>query len=232
MKIQDFFTEAFYINLDKRTDRRAEFEAEMARVGLSDFVKRFPAPVDLTHLPKDDYAKHRACTHAHYQLVKYAAEKDLPNILIFEDDAYFYDEGQKSGLSIVEAALDALASIPDWGIFYLGGFPLVVPDRPPEESRLISPNLVRISAAFTAHAWAFNKNSYRHLLERDPEYTWPLDGWMTGQFHIPKYMAYPLAVPQRFGRSDLAAGEVGCGIGEYHDHFRKLTAELKRTRQL
>jgi hypothetical protein len=232
MKIQDFFAESFYINLDKRTDRRAEFEAEMARVDMADFVKRFPAPVDLTHLSKDDFSRHRACAHAHHQLIKYAAEKDLPNILIFEDDAYFYDEGEQPGLDIVEAALDALATVPDWGIFYLGGFPIVVPDRPADELAVVAPNLVRISAAYTGHAWAFNKSAYPYLLERDPEYTWPLDGWLTTQFHIHKYMAYPLAVPQRFGLSDLAAGTHGCPIGEYHEHFRKLTLELERTGQL
>ena len=33
MKINDFFEKGYYINLDRRPDRRAEFEAEVKKSG-------------------------------------------------------------------------------------------------------------------------------------------------------------------------------------------------------
>ena len=45
MKIQDFFKESFYINLDSRTDRKEQFEGEVSQYGLSGFIKRSSACV-------------------------------------------------------------------------------------------------------------------------------------------------------------------------------------------
>ena len=42
MKLNEFFEQAFYINLDRRTDRREQFEAEMKSVGLEGWVQRVP----------------------------------------------------------------------------------------------------------------------------------------------------------------------------------------------
>ena len=48
MKIQDFFKESFYINLDSRTDRKEQFVNEIKEYGLTDFIKRSPACVPNT----------------------------------------------------------------------------------------------------------------------------------------------------------------------------------------
>ena len=70
---------AFYINLDRRTDRRAEFEGECAAMGIC--VERFPAIVDPTGFI--------GCHKSHLEVLKKARCQGLHNVLIFEDDFKF-----------------------------------------------------------------------------------------------------------------------------------------------
>ena len=66
----------FYINLDRRTDRRGEIEAELSKLGLS--YERFAG------IP------HRqgivGCGQSHLAVLKLAKERGYKNVLIFEDD--------------------------------------------------------------------------------------------------------------------------------------------------
>lgn len=220
MKIQDFFAEAFYINLDKRTDRRAEFEAEIARVGLADFVQRYPAAVDATHLPMGDYGRHRACGKSHSNLIKYAAEKNLDNILIFEDDAYFYDKNHLSGVEIVERALDDLAHIPDWDVFYFGGL------IGRETAKPVTPNLITVNYVLSNHAYGVSRKAINTLLRYDPDVDSAIDGWIGGR-DMKLYVAYPLASPQREGRSDIDAWGNSVGVTMYEQYYDDVKKRFK-----
>jgi len=71
----------FYINLDKRTDRRGEIEQELEKMGLT--AERFPAievapPMGIL-----------GCGKSHLQVLKMARERGYPNVLILEDDFMF-----------------------------------------------------------------------------------------------------------------------------------------------
>jgi glycosyl transferase family 25 len=71
----------FYINLDKRTDRRTEMEHELKRMGLQ--AERFraiehPAPNGIV-----------GCGKSHLQVIKIAKERGYKNVLILEDDFVF-----------------------------------------------------------------------------------------------------------------------------------------------
>jgi GR25 family glycosyltransferase involved in LPS biosynthesis len=67
----------FYINLDRRTDRRAEIEEELGRLGLP--YERFPA---IPH-PTSGIV---GCGYSHLAILKMAKERGYRNVLIFEDD--------------------------------------------------------------------------------------------------------------------------------------------------
>lgn len=70
---------AFYINLDRRTDRRAEFEAECARMGIE--AERFPA---VAHsVPAF------GCTLSHLSVLKLARDRGYDRVCVFEDDFEF-----------------------------------------------------------------------------------------------------------------------------------------------
>lgn len=71
---------AFYINLDTRKDRRADFEAECQKMNLS--VERFPAMIH----PK---GVGLGCSMSHLQLIKNARDRGYPSVTVFEDDFTF-----------------------------------------------------------------------------------------------------------------------------------------------
>jgi len=72
-----------YINLDKRTDRRAEIEAELKGLFSETCVERFAAIEDV------DGAI--GCTRSHIAVLRKAIDKKWNNILVLEDDAVAYD---------------------------------------------------------------------------------------------------------------------------------------------
>jgi hypothetical protein len=70
---------AFYINLDRRTDRRAEVEKEFADRGL--VVERFPA---IEYSPPTI-----GCNLSHIEVLKLARGRGYESVMIFEDDFQF-----------------------------------------------------------------------------------------------------------------------------------------------
>jgi GR25 family glycosyltransferase involved in LPS biosynthesis len=72
---------AFYINLDRREDRRAEFEEECKKMSIN--VERFSAIAE--PWPFHDVGCHKS----HLEVLKKARALGLSNVLIFEDDFTF-----------------------------------------------------------------------------------------------------------------------------------------------
>ena len=70
----------FYINLDKRTDRREHMEALLSTYGLE--AERFVA------IPRPEQGI-LGCGLSHLAVLKLAKERNYQNVLIFEDDFTF-----------------------------------------------------------------------------------------------------------------------------------------------
>jgi GR25 family glycosyltransferase involved in LPS biosynthesis len=70
---------SYYINLDHRTDRKAEFESECARMDIS--VQRFPGV--------RENVGGIGCTQSHVNILKKARADGLACVTIFEDDFQF-----------------------------------------------------------------------------------------------------------------------------------------------
>ena len=202
MKIQDFFKESFYINLDTRVDRKEQFENEINEYNLKTFIKRYPACTPKIDDVGDDYQllgyrKHGACGRSHRNIVQYAKDKNLENILIFEDDATFYNDGEISAIEIIERALDTLNGISDWDLFYMGG---IIFD---DEINKPFDNLLKVDKILTTHAWGINKKCYDTILKYRPgdgfsdEFDSPIDGNIGLNTNLNKFLAYPLAIYQR-----------------------------------
>jgi glycosyl transferase family 25 len=75
----DYIKHIYYINLDRRPDRRAHIEEELARMDLT--ATRFPA---IEYTPG-----HVGCFKSHLAVLKLAKEHDFENVLILEDDFQF-----------------------------------------------------------------------------------------------------------------------------------------------
>lgn len=76
----DKIDQIFYINLDKRTDRREEIENELNRLELQ--YERFPAIEHSLGIA--------GCGLSHMTVLKIAKERGYKNVLIFEDDFAFW----------------------------------------------------------------------------------------------------------------------------------------------
>lgn len=78
--LSKYIDKVFYINLDKRTDRRETIEKELIQYNL-DF-ERFPA-VEI------GYYGCLGCSYSHHNAISLAKERGYKNILILEDDFTF-----------------------------------------------------------------------------------------------------------------------------------------------
>ena len=68
----------FYINLDKRIDRKIEFEVEMKKLNWN--AERFPG---IYYAPPKGIV---GCGKSHLAVLKLAKERNYKNVLIMEDD--------------------------------------------------------------------------------------------------------------------------------------------------
>jgi len=194
MKIFDFFTEAYYINVDTRLDRKIHIENELNKYNLLYNTKRFEAIKPINKTPENCA---RAGGSSHRSIVQLAKDKNLKNILIFEDDIYL----KNNGLDIIESSLDSLSKITDWDLFY---FSANIFDNP---LKLISKNLLRIDGCYCIHAYGINSRAYDKILNYSPENDPPLDAYITiNSFN--KYSSYPLACSQIDGVSDNVGGYI------------------------
>lgn len=213
MKIQDFFEKGYYINLDRRVDRRIQFEEEMSKYGLSDFFERVSAEDSINE--PDFIKKHSYCALTYYNLFKRIYDDGYEHVLIFEDDAYFYDgPDELKGIQLVQNALDELIEFKDWDMIYLGGHPI-------HEVQIVSNTLMRAPTILTTHAVGYKRNVIKRVLdEYKPFVDSAIDGWYGQRHDIIKYLVYPIAVPQRDSISDLDQNGSGVGISGFKDSYR------------
>ena len=97
---------AFYINLDRRLDRRKEIEAELGNLGVA--YERFPA---IKTIPGCI-----GCALSHLAVLKEARSRGYKNVLIFEDD--FMPLVSKE--EFWETLTKGLQEAPDYDVIMLG----------------------------------------------------------------------------------------------------------------
>ena len=93
----DFFEDSYYINLNHRIDRKELFEKRSREVGIT--ANRFsaiePREEDCPLLPSSVGETRRkykvGCSLSHQGIIKIAKERNLENVLIFEDDCIFLE---------------------------------------------------------------------------------------------------------------------------------------------
>jgi hypothetical protein len=104
VKIADL---GFYINLDKRTDRKEKIEKQLDELNIVG-VQRHSAFSNHSSGPCN-------CKQSHYDLYKKLLESEWETLLVLEDDCLFLDRFQKKS----EEVFTELYKI-EWDIFWLG----------------------------------------------------------------------------------------------------------------
>ncbi len=136
-----------YINLDRRTDRRAEMEAELDRLDLSGVAERFAA------IPRS--VGILGCGLSHLAVLRLARERGLKNVLIFEDDFELLVEPEEFWTTIRESIAE-LEAWDSWDVIMLAYH---IWDSEPAGERL-----VRVRSAQTASAYIVNACFYDRLI--------------------------------------------------------------------
>jgi GR25 family glycosyltransferase involved in LPS biosynthesis len=164
MKIQDFIDGGFYINLDYRTDKNEFMINQLKSLNLQNIINRFSAIKILNSIEytREDTNKMLdisiATANSHKSVIKIAKEKGWKNILILEDDAFFYDTKSYKSLDFIENSLDELFKIKDWEIYYLGA------NLCDDILYYYSKHLIKCDCCFSTHAYILNERVYDNIL--------------------------------------------------------------------
>ena len=142
----DNFENIYCINLDRRTDRWEQVQKEFDSVGILDRVNRFSAiesPDGRIGLIK-----------SFLELFKMAKDKNMKNILIFEDDVKFIN----NPLENLQLAIDQTKDM-KWDMFYLGA-------NTHEKLIKLKPNVCLLRNAFAAHAVVYSSKLYDKIIKQ------------------------------------------------------------------
>lgn len=104
IKISDL---GYYINLDKRTDRKEKLENQLQKLNIIG-VNRFSAFSQYNSGPTN-------CKKSHYLLYEELLKSDYDTLLVLEDDCLFLEYFEEKN----EEILKDIYSI-DWDLFWLG----------------------------------------------------------------------------------------------------------------
>lgn len=229
-----YFEKAYYINLDHRTDRREEILSELYKYQI--YPDRFSA-VSLTkeqsefmtkdgsavwdhnvikHLTKEELDNktraQRSCTMSHIQIIKQAKNIGLKNVLIFEDDAIFYDD-----IDIKELLYNALRELDglEWDIFSLGCNPV-------GKMTKVGDHLAKLTQYYVSHAIAVNHTAYDKIINFPWKQYIVIDQFLMGETFGGNLKSYTTREPlayQRKSYSDIESGYFW-GDGTTRKHLR------------
>ena len=181
----EYFDQVYYINLDRREDRRVQAELEFDKVGLR-YVQRMPG------IEHENPA--HGCHLSHACIFSDALIKGYDRILILEDDVEFFP----NAINNLIASLWELP--PNWDMFYLGANL----DRYPAYE--ISPHIARLEGAFATHAYAIRRTLFRKLHDINSSMDTIHNDVVYASTIHPNYQCYlalPLVAGQRDSYSDI-----------------------------
>jgi len=150
-----FFEKAYYINLDKRPERKIYIEKQLQKVGID--AERFPGiiPSEKLNFPT---IGHRGCVLSHRAVIQKALDDGLKNVLIIEDDCVFTEEFPNISKLMIA---DMLFLKPRWDFLFFYykeccGY---------TKTKEISKNLQYIEGTAKTHFYGVNKNAYKKVLK-------------------------------------------------------------------
>jgi GR25 family glycosyltransferase involved in LPS biosynthesis len=153
------FKKAFYINLDKRKDRRDYIEEQLGKIGLD--AERFPGVES-----SETISGHRGCRLSHLTIIRKALDENIGNVLIIEDDCVFIDGFNEKCDLVINNMINVS---PRWDLLFFYFYQCCNHSR----FKNISPNLRLIQSTLGTHFYGINSNSLAKLskiIENDNEF--------------------------------------------------------------
>jgi GR25 family glycosyltransferase involved in LPS biosynthesis len=186
---------AFYINLESRTDRKAQVEEQLRNVGLT-CAQRFNA------VKLEDGRV--GCSMSHLKCLSIAKEKKWDHVLICEDDIEFLNPGL-----FINQMNRFLSRHNNWDVVLLAGNN--VPPYIRDGDECVRVAQCQTTTGYLVHGHYYDtlidniKNSIVKLLrEPDKHFNYAIDKyWFSLQQRDNWYLLTPLTVVQREGYSDI-----------------------------
>jgi FkbM family methyltransferase len=200
--------EVFVINLDHRTDRWAAIEGTCRAVDL--MPVRIPAI--------EASPAWRGCTLSHLKCIRLAKERNLPWVLILEDDATFTPET----IDRFRGLLGYLWETREHWERFSGG-PTLPTTNPVIRILSREPPLMYVPG-LTTHFSLVHSDAYEMILTWDPECDPVIDMFyisLESRFRFRNIATVPHIAVQTTSRSDLTGSEMD-SAGYYHFSEQKL----------
>jgi GR25 family glycosyltransferase involved in LPS biosynthesis len=220
----------YYINMDKRTDRREHMDKQLAKFNIC--ATRI-AGVDGSELPwhpnlgpVSTYWNHGALGYclSYRNVIIDAIKHNYQRILIMDDDAVLTD----NFLEILEKAYNSLPT--DWHILYLAANHSK--ESMPTEKERVTENLYRLKGGSVgSHALILNRPSFDTIMNFASRPYGPMDLYLSMYQKVcPCYISYPGLATQLPGRSDILNKDIDYskewGL-DYINHISYLKNEAK-----
>ena len=192
-----FLINGFYLNLDKRIDRKEKMENELKKSSHNIF--RFPAidgtkieaPIDFIGTIKNSESKQYATYLSHYEMIKFAKDNNWDNLLILEDDVTLCNDFDE----LLEFFLNTLPN--DWKIAYLG-----FNEQPTTKLYKINEFIYKVENVLGCFGMIINHNFYDELLSIIEKYKTPIDevikSYVQGKFSCYAFLPFFLFVNDDF----------------------------------
>ena len=225
MKLEQLISKGYYINLKHREDKKNRLHSQLVERGLENVITRFEGvyPSELGYVKGEDgkYAHIEysiAAAKAHINVIKEASENNYENVLVLEDDSFFYDEEDYKSIDVIIKAIEEVKKIPNWEVLYLGG------DLGDPEIELVSDNLAKVKNVSCCHAYVLNKTAYERVLYQGT--ITHFDTYVCLSF-TEKYMCYPLAITQEhLNSTDIGETQITMGLSFWKSRYDKPIIKL------
>ena len=204
-----YFSQAYYINLDRRPDRRAHMESQLARYHMSATRisavdgKTIPWKIDYGYL--SDFWNNGALAYclSYREIIVDAISRDYENILIMDDDAVLTDLPEATWLETLARAWSELPE--EWHMLYLAANH----GTTKTPTQRIGSHLYRLTGSLGSHAIILNRKCFKYLLHYLSAPYLPLDTYFSlYQQFFPCYITYPGLATQLPGVSDIIGKDV------------------------
>lgn len=195
MNIYNYFDKIYCINLDISIDRK-EY--------VSNIFKELNIPVEFYNIKKHENGGLYGCFDSHINIIKYAYENNLENILVFEDDI----EPTKSyNIENINKIINFMKKNKEYDIFYLGY--LAFKDNSKNKSfssifnsKKIENNIYKYNPICT-HSICYNRRSYKKILENYDDYIGLIhyDNYIANYLDLNNYCFMPCLFEQKYFKS-------------------------------
>lgn len=224
----DKFDKIYYLNLDSREDRKNRIEDHFNKFKIT--AERIPGtiitPEEVTDYNKgmilDEYNLGLAparigCAATQLKAVQAAKDAGAKNVLIFEDDAFIFEEH----IEALKEALKELEYLPKWDMLFLGANVLAPIHQ-------IAPHVGKLTGAYCAHAYVVNAHFFDKILEYKFEQFKAYDEYLFNEMRNPNYNIYavlPIVATQYESYSNIEGKDVNYRdvlVNSYKDNINKI----------